>query len=87
MTACARGHENGRTAKFCSVDEPGVSGVHARLQVVGWQTELTDLGSTNGTHVWDSKRNNWHRVTGPVIVTDGAAISFGSTLARFWQPG
>lgn len=72
-------------ARAIAVDEPGVSGVHAQFRVVGWETELTDLGSTNGTHVWDSNRDVWHRVTAPVIVSDGAAISFGLVGARFWQ--
>lgn len=74
-------------ARAIAVDEPGVSGVHAQLRVVGWETELADLGSTNGTHVWDSNRDAWHRATSPVIVTDGAALSFGSVAARFWQTG
>ena len=81
------GEEERSGATPVVVDEPGVSGVHAQFRVVGWETELTDLGSTNGTHVWDSHRNAWHRVTSPVIVTDGAAISFGSVAARFWQTG
>lgn len=74
-------------ARAIAVDEPGVSRRHAQLRLVGWETELTDLGSTNGTHVWDSNGDNWHRVVSPVIVRDGAAISFGSTSARFWQTG
>lgn len=77
--------EGGPNVQSVVVDEPGVSGVHATFRVVGWETELTDLGSTNGTYVWDSGRDAWHRVTSPVIVTDGAAISFGSVAARFWQ--
>ena len=74
-----------RRARPGPVDEPGVSGVHAQFRLVGWETELTDLGSTNGTYVWDSRHDDWHRITFPVIVTDGAAISFGSVAARFRQ--
>jgi len=72
-------------ARPIMLDPMGVSSVHAAIRRVGWHNELCDLGSTNGTHVWDAKRDAWHRVEGPVLISDGAVVCFGSTEARFHE--
>lgn len=69
------------------LEPPGVSGIHASIRVVGWQHELCDLGSTNGTFVWDHRSDAWHRVAEPVLIADGAVLCFGSTEAVFLEAG
>jgi pSer/pThr/pTyr-binding forkhead associated (FHA) protein len=57
------------------IDDPGVSGRHARLVHLERGVVLTDLGSTNGTYV------NGQRVTQPSLLHDGDAISFAGVSA------
>jgi DNA-binding winged helix-turn-helix (wHTH) protein len=59
------------------VDEPHVSGQHARLSVSGGQVTVEDLGSTNGTFLRGS------RVTVPQPLADGDVIRFGATDVTF----
>jgi FHA domain/PASTA domain len=61
------------------IDDPGVSGRHARLVHLERGVVLTDLGSTNGTYV------NGQRVTQPSLLHDGDAISFAGVSAVFRQ--
>ena len=55
--------------------EPTVSRRHALFTRTGNTCEVTDLGSTNGTHL------DGRRITAPTVLRDGAEIQFGS--ARF----
>jgi hypothetical protein len=59
------------------VDEPHVSGQHARLTVSEGLVTVEDLGSTNGTFLRGS------RVTEPQPLVDGDVIRFGATDVTF----
>lgn len=63
----------------CTVrlESTDVSRRHARIVVHDDDATIEDLGSTNGTFV------NGVRITGPVPLTDGMAIAFGSIAAQF----
>lgn len=63
----------------CAVrlESTDVSRRHARIMVLDDRATLEDLGSTNGTFV------NRERVTGPVALSDGMALAFGSIQAIF----
>ncbi|HEY7791514.1 MAG TPA: FHA domain-containing protein [Vicinamibacterales bacterium] len=56
-----------------------VSRIHARLTVAGRAATLEDVGSRNGTFVGGV------RVNGPVVLSDGVEIIFGTEVARFDQ--
>ena len=59
------------------LDDPRVSGHHARLLIVaGFQTLIEDIGSSNGTFLNSADR----RVTGPTPITESDTLYFG-TLA------
>jgi pSer/pThr/pTyr-binding forkhead associated (FHA) protein len=62
------------------IDDPGVSGEHARLVHNERGVIVTDLDSTNGTHV------NGKRITQPLLLRDGDVISFASVTAIFRLP-
>jgi len=59
------------------VDEPHVSGQHARITVSAGRVTVEDLGSTNGTFLQGS------RVTSPQPLADGDLIRFGATDVTF----
>ena len=63
----------------CAVrlDSTDVSRRHARITVRGDTATVEDLGSTNGTFV------NGKRLTGPVKLSAGMTVTFGSTEAIF----
>ncbi|WFE42061.1 FHA domain-containing protein [Micromonospora sp. WMMD998] len=54
---------------------------HASVQATGEGVLLTDLGSTNGTWLNDT------RVVGSVPVSDGDVIRLGRTDLRLYDPG
>jgi pSer/pThr/pTyr-binding forkhead associated (FHA) protein len=57
------------------LDDPRVSGHHARLIVVnGFQISIEDIGSSNGTFLNSPTR----RVTGPTSIRDADTLYFGS---------
>jgi DNA-binding winged helix-turn-helix (wHTH) protein len=59
------------------VDEPHVSGQHARISVSAERVTVEDLGSTNGTFLRGA------RVTSPQSLADGDLIRFGATDVTF----
>lgn len=59
------------------IDDPGVSGQHARLVHDERGVIVEDLGSTNGTRI------NGDRITGPSLLRDGDVVSFGAVNAVF----
>jgi hypothetical protein len=63
------------------IDDEGVSRQHARLELLGDEFVLTDLGSTNGTRV------NGTRLNGAVKLRDGDIIGLGSTSLLFRTAG
>jgi pSer/pThr/pTyr-binding forkhead associated (FHA) protein len=54
-----------------------VSRQHAAIETAGGQATLSDLGSTNGTFV------NGQRVSGPVVLSPGDSVMFGSEAFRY----
>ncbi len=56
-----------------------VSRSHAELILDGWDLTVADLGSTNGTFVWDADRRDWQRVlpNRPAVVTPGTSVAVG----------
>ncbi|MGI6754523.1 MAG: FHA domain-containing protein [Atopobiaceae bacterium] len=58
------------------IDEPFVSGMHARFTLQGPALVLEDLGSTNGTLV------NGHNITQPVTLREGDEVQVGDTIMR-----
>lgn len=56
--------------------DPAVSGEHARLERVGRAWVLTDLGSTNGTRLNDT------RVDGRTPLADGDVLALGTVRLR-----
>jgi predicted component of type VI protein secretion system len=58
------------------IDDPSVSGRHARLLLVGERYQLKDLGSTNGTRV------NGEAIT-EIFLRVGDRVRFGKVDARY----
>ncbi len=56
------------------IDEPHVSGDHAKLVSRDEQVFIEDLGSTNGTFV------NGNRITSPVVLNSGDTVQLGTTV-------
>jgi len=56
-----------------------VSRSHAELVLDGWDLVVHDLGSTNGTFVWDDQNQAWTPVLPgqPVTVEPGASVAIG----------
>lgn len=59
--------------------EHTVSRSHAELLLDGWDLTVADLGSTNGTFVWDNDRREWERVlpNQPRVVAPGSSVAVG----------
>lgn len=66
-------------ASGCDIvlDDPSVSRRHARIQQIGDQFALEDLGSLNGTFL------DGMRVTAPVWLTEGGLVGIGSFALMF----
>jgi len=74
----------GRDQKQCNLVlayDDQVSRVHATLEDQGGDWILTDLGSSNGTHL------NGFRLTTPVPVQPGEIITIGNTMFTIHRPG
>jgi predicted component of type VI protein secretion system len=63
------------------VADPSVSGEHARLERVGRSWVVTDLGSTNGTRV------NQTRVGSKTPIADGDVLALGAVQLRVMASG
>ncbi len=64
--------------------EGSVSGRHARIELVDWDVSVRDLGSTNGTYVWNTAGHQWDRVGDqPVSLSPGAIVAVGRTTFVF----
>jgi anti-anti-sigma factor len=61
------------------VDDPRVSGLHAKIIRIGDDYWLLDLGSSNGTFV------NEQRVSDVHLLRDGDSIAFGASIITFAQ--
>jgi hypothetical protein len=62
-----------------------VSRSHAELRLDGWDVVLEDLGSTNGTKLWEPSTRTWSRIpaSAPVVLQPGAQVSVGSRIFVF----
>jgi Protein of unknown function (DUF3662)/Inner membrane component of T3SS, cytoplasmic domain len=74
VTIVGRGHD-----ADLRLPDPGVSRQHVRLEVVGDEVFITDLGSTNGTTI------DGAALTGPTLLGSGQRIVVGTTTLVFVQ--
>lgn len=60
-------------------DASTVSIDHAEVRLENWDVTLVDLGSTNGTFVWDATAHRWDRLAPrrPVTIAPGATAAVG----------
>ena len=56
-----------------------LSRTHAELRLDGWTVQIVDLGSTNGTYIWDSENDRWNQLTAghPVELQSGETVALG----------
>ena len=66
-------------AASLQIDGPGMSRLHAEVEVDGTRVLLRDLGSANGSFVQDQ------RLTGPRQLRDGDRVRLGSVLLKFYE--
>ena len=62
-----------------------LSRIHAEVRLVGWDVEVVDRHSTNGTFVWAPGQTEWERLVPgqPRNLQPGAHVSFGRLTATF----
>lgn len=77
--------DDGAVAPLVVADADGsVSGRHARIDLVDWDVSISDLGSTNGTYVWNVSGHRWDRVGGqPIALSPGSIVAVGRTTFVF----
>lgn len=72
------------------LDDPqmSVSRVHAEVLLVGWDVQLVDRGSTNGTHVWNDDDSAWQRLEAnkPHFVRPGVRGAVGQRTFIYESP-
>ncbi|OGB01227.1 MAG: hypothetical protein A3E25_04290 [Burkholderiales bacterium RIFCSPHIGHO2_12_FULL_69_20] len=66
-------------AATVQIDGPGMSRLHAEVQVEGASVILRDLGSANGSFVQDQ------RLAGPRLLQDGDLVRLGSVILKFYE--
>ncbi len=56
-----------------------LSRTHATLRLDDWSVQLLDLGSTNGTYVWDQANERWNQLSpgAPVALRSGDTVALG----------
>ncbi len=71
--------ESGMTALATQDSTQSVSREHARLEFDGWDVVYVDLGSTNGSFLWDVNVGRWNPIAAhsPVVLTSGSTVSVG----------
>jgi len=74
-------------ARPLRVEDPHgqLSRVHARIHLEGWQVEVVDLGSANGTGVWRPGDTAWTRVPPQtrIPIRPGTQVGFGRNQLRY----
>ncbi|MGF1598982.1 MAG: FHA domain-containing protein, partial [Acidimicrobiales bacterium] len=52
---------------------------HAELRLTDWEVHVVDLGSTNGTFVWDAAFERWNQITPhqPMALNPGDTVALG----------
>lgn len=60
-------------------DNETLSRRHAEIRLVGWDVHIVDLGSTNGTFVWDVSFERWNQIAPntPVLLSPGDTVALG----------
>lgn len=75
------------TARQLRIEDPeGVlSRIHARIVLSGWQVQVVDLGSANGTRVWGPGDATWQPIPPqtPTAITPGTQVGFGRRQLRY----
>ncbi len=75
------------TARPLRIDDPEglLSRVHARVHLDGWQVQVVDLGSANGTGLWGPYDTAWQRGPGNTAVTirPGTQVGIGRRQFRY----
>ncbi len=73
-----------------SIDDPdrSVSRVHAEIVLDGWNVQVVDRGSTNGTFVFDEAEERWEQLAPgtPCTVPPSTRLGFGSRTCVFETP-
>lgn len=74
-------------ARPMRVDDPKglISRAHAQIRLDGWQVQVVDLGSANGTGIWAPGESAWRpipRLT-PVTIRPGTQVGFGQRQLRY----
>jgi hypothetical protein len=62
-----------------------ISRAHVQIRLDGWQVQVVDLGSANGTGIWGPGESAWRaapRLT-PVPIRPGTQIGFGQRQLRY----
>jgi hypothetical protein len=81
---------DGGTARPIVLDDPqaSVSRVHAEVRLHGWDVQLVDRGSTNGTHVWNAQSSSWERLAAdqPRTVGPGTRGAVGQRTFIYESP-
>lgn len=52
---------------------------HAEIRLIDWTVNIVDLGSTNGTFIWDADFERWNRIgpEQPVALSPGDTVALG----------
>jgi hypothetical protein len=78
------------TSRPIVLDDPqmSVSRVHAEVRLVGWDVQLVDRGSTNGTHIWNDADSAWQRLAADEahIVRPGVRGAVGQRTFIYESP-
>ena len=74
-------------ARSLRIDDPKgvVSRIHARIELDGWDVNVVDLASANGTHIAPPNSESWTRLEAhrKVTLTPGTRVVFGRRGFRY----
>ena len=74
-------------ARALRLEDPDnlVSRVHADIRLVGWEVQVIDRDSANGTYVLAPEGNEWQRVPGdkPQTISPGTRVSIGRKVLTY----
>ena len=77
-------------ARPLTLEDPrmSVSRVHAEIRLTGWDVQLIDRGSTNGTHVLNAAGDGWEPVPAeqPRTLPPGARAAVGQRTFVYETP-
>jgi hypothetical protein len=60
-------------------DNETLSRRHAEIRLIDWEVHIVDLGSTNGTFVWDVTFQRWNQIAPrqPIALSPGDTVALG----------